>query len=232
MCSLFMDKGRHVESPRSNMMMIKLTKIPNLTELTYRSIKQSLLDGTFNERSRLTEDSLATQLGISKSPVREALNRLEAEGLIYIEARRGAHVRQFSAKEIRDLYDLRAALEGHAIDAATITPKFLRELGESINRTKKLLEAGDKVGHIEEDMRFHAMIAAAAGNEELSRVLENVQQKSLLCRSRSYELSSTTAPVAHKRIYLALKSGDKTEAQIAMREHILFVRDRLLNSFS
>jgi DNA-binding GntR family transcriptional regulator len=214
------------------MMMIKLTKIPNLTELTYRSIKQSLLDGTFNERSRLTEDSLATQLGISKSPVREALNRLEAEGLIYIEARRGAHVRQFSAKEIRDLYDLRAALEGHAIDAATITPKFLRELGESINRTKKLLEAGDKVGHIEEDMRFHAMIATAAGNEELSRVLENVQQKSLLCRSRSYELSSTTAPVAHKRIYLALKSGDKTEAQIAMREHILFVRDRLLNSFS
>jgi DNA-binding GntR family transcriptional regulator len=231
-CLLFSGKGRHVEFPRSNIMMIKLTKIPNLTELTYRSIKQNLLDGTFNERSRLTEESLATQLGISKSPVREALNRLEAEGLIYIEARRGAHVRQFSAKEIRDLYDLRAVLEGHAIDAATITPQFLRELGESINRTKKLLQDGDKLGHIEEDMRFHGMIAAASGNEELSRVLENVQQKSLLCRSRSYELSSTTAPVAHKRIYLALKSGDKTEAQIAMREHILFVRDRLLSSFS
>jgi DNA-binding GntR family transcriptional regulator len=213
------------------MTMNKLTKIPNLTELTYRSIKQSLLDGTFTESSRLTEESLATQLGISKSPVREALNRLEAEGLIYIEARRGAHVRQFSPKEIRDLYDLRAALEGHAIDAATITPKFLRDLAASINRTKKLLEAGDKVGHIEEDMRFHAMITAAAGNDELSRVLENVQQKSLLCRSKSYELSSTTAPVAHKRIYMALKDGDKQEAQVAMREHIVFVRDRLLNSF-
>jgi DNA-binding GntR family transcriptional regulator len=213
-------------------MMIKLTKIPNLTELAYRSIKQSLLDGTFTELSRLTEESLATQLGISKSPVREALNRLEAEGLIYIEARRGARVRQFSPKEIRDLYDLRVALEGYAIDAATITPKFLRELAASINRTKKLLEAGDKVGHIEEDMRFHAMITAAAGNDELSRVLENVQQKSLLCRSKSYELSSTTAPVAHKRIYVALKDGDKQEAQVAMREHIVFVRDRLLNSFS
>jgi DNA-binding GntR family transcriptional regulator len=214
------------------MMMIKLTKIPNLTELTYRSIKQSLLDGTFTELSRLTEESLATQLGISKSPVREALNRLEAEGLIYIEARRGARVRQFSPKEIRDLYNLRVALEEHAIDAATITPKFLRELAASINRTRKLLEAGDKVGHIEEDMRFHAMIAVAAGNDELSRVLENVQQKSLLCRSKSYELSSTTAPVAHKRIYMALKGGDKQEAQVAMREHIVFVRDRLLNSFS
>jgi DNA-binding GntR family transcriptional regulator len=81
-------------------------------------------------------------------------------------------------------------------------------------------------------MYFHARITAAAGNEELSRVLENVQQKSLLCRSKSYELSATTAPVAHKRIYLALKSGDKQEAQAAMREHILFVRDRLLGSLS
>ena len=221
----------HVEFSRLHKMMNKLTKIPNLTELTYRSIKQSLLNGTFKEQSRLTEESLATQLGISKSPVREALNRLEAEGLICIEARRGAYVRQFSAKEIHDLYDLRVALEVHSIDAATISPKFLRELAASIGRTKKFLEKGDKVAHIEEDLQFHAKITAAAGNDELSRVLANVQQKSLLCRSKSYELSSSTAPVAHQRIYLALKSGDKKEAQIAMQEHILFVRDRLLSSF-
>jgi DNA-binding GntR family transcriptional regulator len=212
------------------MMMNKLTKIPNLTELAYSSIKQNLLDGTLKERTRLTEESLATQLGISKSPVREALNRLEAEGLICIEARRGAHVRQFSAKEIRDLYDLRVALEVYSIEAVTITPTFLSELGESINRTKKHLQIGDKLGHIEEDLQFHLRITAAAGNEELSRVLENVQQKSLLCRSKSYELSSTTAPVAHKRVFQALKNDDKQEAQIAMREHILFVRDRLLAS--
>jgi len=102
--------------------MIKLAKIPNLTELTYRSIKQSVLNGTLGELSRLTEESLATQLGISKSPVREALNRLEAEGLVRIEARRGAYVRQFSAKEIKDLYELRELLEVHAIDSVTITP--------------------------------------------------------------------------------------------------------------
>jgi DNA-binding GntR family transcriptional regulator len=211
-------------------MITKLTKIPNLTELTYRSIKQSLLDGTSKERTRLTEESLATQLGISKSPVREALNRLEAEGLIRIEARRGAYVRQFSAKEIHDLYDLRVALEVHSIESATITPKLLRELGASIDRTKKLLTDGDKLGHIEEDSKFHVRITAAAGNDELTRVLENVQQKSLLCRSKSYELSSSSAPVAHKKIYQALKTGDKQEAQSAMREHILFVRDRLLSS--
>src|ERR1700744_5828521 len=203
--------------------MIKLAKIPNLTELTYRSIKQNLLDGTLGELSRLTEESLATQLGISKSPVREALNRLEAEGLVCIEARRGAYVRQFSPKEIQDLYDLRVALEVHSIETASITPKFLRELGASINRTKKFLKAEDKLQHIEEDLRFHSLITAAAGNEELSRIIENIQQKSLLCRSKSYELSSSTAPVAHKRIFDALEKGDRQEARVAMQEHIVFV---------
>ncbi|WP_158944776.1 GntR family transcriptional regulator [Granulicella sp. S190] len=211
--------------------MIKLAKIPNLTELTYRSIKQSVLDGTLGELSRLTEESLATQLGISKSPVREALNRLEAEGLVRIEARRGAYVRQFSSKEVRELYELRELLEVHAIDSATITPKLLTDLSASINRTKKHLKNGNKLEHIEEDMRFHGLITAATGNQELFRVLENVQQKALLCRSKSYELSATTAPVAHMKIYQALKNESKREARAAMREHIVFVRDRLLATF-
>jgi DNA-binding GntR family transcriptional regulator len=211
--------------------MIKLAKIPNLTELTYRSIKQNVLDGTLGELSRLTEESLATQLGISKSPVREALNRLEAEGLVCIESRRGAHVRQFSPKEVRDLYELREILEVHSIEAAIITPKLLSELSASISRTKKHLKLGNRMEHIEEDLRFHATITAATGNEELCRVLENIQQKTLLCRSKSYELSATTAPVAHMKIYQALRKDRKKEARLAMREHIVFVRDRLLASF-
>jgi DNA-binding GntR family transcriptional regulator len=211
--------------------MIKLAKIPNLTELTYRSIKQSVLNGTLGELSRLTEESLATQLGISKSPVREALNRLEAEGLVRIEARRGAYVRQFSAKEIKDLYELREVLETHAIDAAHITPKLLSDLSASINRTKKFLKNGNKLEHIEEDMRFHNLITAATGNQELCRVLDNVQQKALLCRSKSYELSASTAPVAHTKIYQALKKDSKREARLAMRDHIVFVRERLLATF-
>ena len=212
--------------------MIKLAQLPNLTELTYRSIKKSLLDGTLGELSRLTEESLASQLGISKSPVREALNRLEAEGLVTIESRRGAFVRQFSAKEIRDLYELRETLETYSIDAAEITPKLLDELCASIHRTEEYLKAGDKLQHIEEDLRFHGMITASTGNQELCRVLENLQQKSLLCRSRSYELSATSAPVAHLRIYEALKKEDKQDARVAMRDHIRFVRERLLSSLT
>jgi len=81
----------------------KLPKLPNLTESAYLSLKQHMLDGSLVEGARLTEESLATKLGISKSPVREALNRLETEGLVRIESRRGAYVRKFTTLESRGL---------------------------------------------------------------------------------------------------------------------------------
>jgi DNA-binding GntR family transcriptional regulator len=208
--------------------MNKLVRTPNLTELTYRSIKRTLLMGGVDRSFRLTEEYLANHLGISKSPVREALNRLEAEGLIRIEARRGAYVRQFSAKEIRDLYDLRVVLEDHSMATAVVTPTLLAELAGSIARTEKNLAEGDRLKHIEEDLRFHAMIAEATGNDELGRMFDNVQQKSVLCRMESYELSATRSPSAHKKIYQAMVRGDRKEARKAMEEHILYVRDRLL----
>jgi len=95
--------------------MLKLTKNPNLTEQAYQSVKRQLLNGSFPEGSKLTEEYLSSALGISKSPVREALMRLESEGLISIESRRGAYVRKFSASEVHDLYDVRALLEVYAV---------------------------------------------------------------------------------------------------------------------
>jgi len=129
--------------------MLKLTKNPNLTEQAYQSVKRQLLNGSFPEGSKLTEEYLSSELGISKSPVREALMRLESEGLINIEARRGAYVRKFSAKEVRDLYDLRALLEVHAVSVAEITPELLEQMEASIERTRNNLEAGDKLRHID-----------------------------------------------------------------------------------
>ena len=210
--------------------MRKLPKVPNLTDLAYLSVKQHLLDGSITEGSRLTEESLASQLGISKSPVREALTRLESEGLVNIESRRGAYVRKFTLEETRELFDMRELLEVYAVGAAEITPQLLTDLEQSIEQTRKHLAEGNKVAHVEEDMHFHGLIAAATGNQELCRILENIQHKNLLCRAKSYHLSSATAPVSHNKIYQALKVGDKVAAQEAMREHILFVRARLLAS--
>jgi DNA-binding GntR family transcriptional regulator len=208
--------------------MKKLTNIPNLTELTYRSIKEQLLDGTLREGMRLTEELLATQLGISKSPVREALNRLEVEGLVCIEARRGAFVREFSSKEVSDLYDLREMLELHSVTVAQVTPRLLQEMGESVERTKRFLAAGDKLKHVEEDLHFHGMIAEASGNPEFFRVFENVQQMSLLCRYRSYDLTGNTSTMWHGKIHQALKQDDRQAAHAAMQDHIRVVKECLL----
>jgi DNA-binding GntR family transcriptional regulator len=210
--------------------MRKLTDTPSLTELTYRSIKDQLLHGTLSEGSRLTEELLATQLGISKSPVREALNRLEAEGLVCIESRRGAYVREFSRQEVMDLYDVREVLELHAVAAAEITPVLLQGLADSIERTQSFLVVHDRVKHVEEDLRFHGLIAAASGNPEFCRVFENIQQKSLLCRYKTFHLSGSASPVGHGKILRALEAEDRQGAQAAMQEHLRFVRFRLMAS--
>ena len=208
--------------------MLKIEKAPNLTELAYQSVKRHLFDGRVGEGSKLTEEWLSTQLGISKSPVREALNRLETEGLISIESRRGAYVRKFSLKEVKDLYELREVLEVHALSIVEITPEFLADLSASVAHTEQHLTEHNVMAHVEEDIRFHNRIAAATGNEELRRVLENVHQKSLICRSKSYHLSSSTAPLSHGKILEGLANGDRGAAREAMRDHIVFVRESLL----
>src|SRR5574340_898893 len=98
--------------------MKKLHIPSNLTSLAYDSIKRYILDGKLDEDARLTEEFLSTSLGISKSPIREALNRLETEGFIRIEPRRGAYLQEYSTQDIKDLYDLRNALETHAVHTA------------------------------------------------------------------------------------------------------------------
>ncbi len=208
--------------------MRKITIPQNLTSLAYQSIKRGILEGTLSD-SRFTEESLSLSLGISKSPIREALNTLHNEGLIRIEPRRGAYLREFSAKEVQDLYGVREALEGYAVLAAKVTPELLSALEESIEKTVKYLECDDKLRHIEEDARFHGLLAGAAENAELSRVLETVQNQIWLFRTQTYGLSSSTAPEAHRSILKALRAGDNQAAEVAVREHIRHVRDRLLS---
>lgn len=207
--------------------MQKLQIPQNLTALAYQTIKRGLLEGAFPDM-RLTEESLSNKLGISKSPVREALNTLQAEGLIRIEPRRGAYLREFTPKEVLDLYDVREALEAHAVRAARVTPELLATLEESIERTVKNLFNNDKLRHIEEDTRFHQLLAGAAENEELRRILGTIQNQIWLFRTQTYSLSSGTAPDAHRTIVEALRCSDHLAAEEAIRSHIRLVRDRLL----
>ncbi len=208
---------------------MKKIKIPSdLTTLAYTSIKQYILEGRVDQESRLTETMLSEQLGISRSPIREALNSLATEGLITIEPRRGASLRRFTVKETSDLYELRKLLEVYAVQTAEVTPKLLATLEKSIERSQSLLDANKKLEFIEEDMRFHGAIAAATGNQPLASVVENIQHQIWLCRCKTYNLSSSSAPQAHRSIMNALKKDDRKEAKRAMHDHIDYVRQQLI----
>ena len=210
----------------------KLKPARNLTQLAYASIKAYILHEDFADDTRLTEDFLSRRLGISKSPVREALNSLNTEGLIRIEPRRGAYLRSFSVQEARDLYNLREILEVYAVSIATLTPEVIGELRSSTQRMRKFLKAKDKASHIEEDVHFHQLIASATGNSELCRVLANIHSQIWLCRRKTYNLSASTSPDIHQSILEALAIGDRTLAQKRMRDHIAMVRQRLIDSMN
>jgi DNA-binding GntR family transcriptional regulator len=204
-------------------------KIPtNLTSLAYKSIKDYILEGRLDEDSRLTEEFLAGQLGISKSPIREALNRLEAEGLIRIEARRGAYLRSFTKKEVDDLYDVREALEVYAVRTGVFSPAVVKELRASVKRLRGYLKANDRAKYIDEDVSFHASIARATGNMRLCEMMENLQNRIWIFRRNTYDLSSSGAPDAHDALVSALEKEDRAEAQETIREHISTVRKKLI----
>ena len=208
---------------------MKKLKIPsNLTTLAYNSIKEYILEGRLDENSRLTEEFLSSRLGISKSPIREALNRLETEGLIRIEPRKGAYLRRLSLEEVANLYDLREALETHAVRTAKLTTELFAELNQSLKRQRAFLKANNKAHYIEEDVHFHELLARATNNEHLRAVLENIQNQIWLSRRNTYELSSSMAPDYHEAIVKALEANNREKAQSAMRDHIQNVRQHLL----
>jgi DNA-binding GntR family transcriptional regulator len=207
-------------------------KIPaNLTALAYNSIKEYILEGKVDGAARLTEEFLSNRLGISKSPIREALNRLEAEGLIRIEARRGAYLRTFSTKEIDELYDLREALEVHAVRTAKVTPALIAELRLSIHRLRTHRESNDRAKYIEEDVCFHAALVQATGSSLLAKEFESIQNRIWLCRRDTYDWSGGSAPDYHEEIASALET-DRVAAQRAMSEHIALVRRTLSEHLS
>jgi DNA-binding GntR family transcriptional regulator len=208
---------------------VKKLRIPeNLTTMAYKAIRTYILEGGLTKEGRLTEEALARKLGISKSPIREALTKLESEGLIRIEPRRGAYLRELTIKEIEDLYDLREALEAHVTVTANVTPELIQELRQSISRLQTLRLEHDKAGSIEEDIHFHNSLAQATGNALLRTTLEGVQRQIWVFRRQTYDLSGSLAVAAHDAIVDALEKSDLTGAERSMREHIAQVRRTLV----
>ena len=205
-------------------------KIPeNLTKQAFRYIRDEIIQGKLDGRQHLTENYFAERFGISKSPVREALNRLESEGLISIVPRRGAFVVQLSVHDIEEIFELREALEVLVAKDAILNEKILKRMRAAVMSAKQFREQNDKNNYIRADATFHTTLAEASSNSRLKKVLENMRNQMLIVRTRTFELSSHTSVKQHLDILDALEQGNRDLAANLMAEHIRTVRARLVN---
>ncbi|MBO9307452.1 GntR family transcriptional regulator, partial [Thermomicrobium sp.] len=190
-------------------------------------IKEYLIDailrGQLRPGDRIIETRIAQDLGVSQTPVREALRDLELLGFVTSEPFRGTRVRAFTHEELVQIYPIRAAIEGVAARAAAtrITTEQLLALEEQIDRMREASELGDEATAIEADIAFHRIIVEASGN----RLLEQFWTSLVLATTTFLTFSIHRRAIEglaarHEPILEALRARDPDRAEAAMRRHI------------
>jgi DNA-binding GntR family transcriptional regulator len=195
-------------------------------------IREAIVDGRLAPGARLKEEELARELGISRTPIREALLILQSEGLVEATPNRGATVRTHSAHDLDDLYQLRAVLEGHAARraASRIGPRELAKLRRSCERFEKLDGKSDLRETVRENMVFHQTIHELAASGRLSALLRQVIELPLVYRSYNWYSpeQKRISEHYHRQITAALEARDAERAELLMKEHVYEARDLLV----
>lgn len=195
-------------------------------------IREAILDGRLEPGRRLKEEELARELGISRTPVREALLMLQAEGLVVATPNRGAIVRVHDAEDLDDLYQLRALLEGYgARRAATrISEAEVEQLRESCDRFDALSPDEELRELVRENLLFHNTILDVAGSARLAGMVRKVIELPLVYKSYIwYSPDQKRISVHyHRQITNALAAHDGERAELIMKEHVFEARDLLV----
>jgi DNA-binding GntR family transcriptional regulator len=201
-----------------------------------RTIRSAILDGRLAPDQPLPETELARQLGTSRTPIREALLLLEREGLVAAQPNRGATVKRYGPEDLKELYELRAVLEGEAtrLAAERITDRDLRRLVASCDRFGKLRNSSDLLPDLaEENFTFHRAILDAAGSERLSRMVAEVTAVPTIYQSYMTYSPEHRSSVErdHRNITQALRERDGEHGEQLMRAHVLWARDLAVAHF-
>lgn len=194
-------------------------------EMAYEFLKSSVLSGHFNPGERLTEEHLAKKLGVSRTPVREALHKLESEGLIKPLETRGFIVSRDSKDEVEELFELRAILEGYAlrIISERISEEDLKQLGRLIAGAEDGLRRKRMEEVFKWNTKFHDMLhGIVVDKKRLHRLLVNIRKYVLRYRrdTLQYPDGGKRAVDGHRKILLALRLRDPDLCERMMREHI------------
>lgn len=209
---------------RQPLVPIKLDNYKPLRELVFESIREAIIAGQLRPGERLMEIQLADEMGVSRTPVREAIRKLELEGLVIMIPRKGAYVSGLSMKDISEVFEIRSALEGLAAELAAerITDEELESLERHLVRIAESIERGDLITVVEIDTDFHSMLYTASRNQRLSQIINNLREQIQRFRqtSLSYPGRMRNALEEHRRIVEAISTRDPELARKAAQDHI------------
>ncbi|GAA2999298.1 GntR family transcriptional regulator [Streptomyces drozdowiczii] len=199
-------------------------KQPPAAERVYAHVKDAVLDRRYEGGTLLTEGGLAEAVGVSRTPVREALLRLEVEGLIKLYPKKGALVLAVSAQEIADVVETRLLVEEFAArKAVPASPQLISRLEGLLEEQRRFSEAGDLATVSVKDRCFHAEIVRHAGNEILSRLYDQLRDRQLRMGVAVMEAhpDRIAANIAeHSELLEAIRAGDAEGAAQVVRRHV------------
>ncbi len=203
----------------------------SVQDIVFSTLKDEILSGALQPGASLNTLELSKRLGVSRTPIREALNRLEAIGLVDRERHRGVFVRRISMNEMVSVYCIRAALFGicSRLAARRLTNAQKHRLFELCEKMEACLHPYDYDKLLEYNAEFHGIISEASGSADLKSLIEQYYHRSTQYRALSLELKGRgyEACREHRQIVEALTTGDPEAAEYYSREHYFTTARRI-----
>ena len=190
----------------------------------FQSIREDILSGRYEQNTELKEAAIGAELGVSRTPVREALRQLELEGLVTIIPNRSAYVNMITAKDVQDIYVIRSMLEGLCARWATqsITDEQLDSMEETLCLSEYHTSKKNYEKLYELDSLFHEQLYEAGGSRILNHILSDFHDYVKMVRKATISTSSrsVTSTEEHRAIFEAIKEKDPDKAEALAKEHV------------
>ena len=195
-----------------------------LRDVVFNTLRKAILRGELKPGERLMEIQLANKLGVSRTPIREAIRKLELEGLVLMIPRKGAEVAQITEKNMQDVLEDRKALEELSVQLACerITPEQVEEMKMAAEDFRKVLKSGDVTKIAEADVKFHDIIFAATNNQRLITLLNNLREQMYRFRVEYLKQKECYPQLLeeHDKLIALISGGEVEEACELMGCHI------------
>ena len=195
-----------------------------LRDVVFNTLRKAILRGELKPGERLMEIQLANKLGVSRTPIREAIRKLELEGLVLMIPRKGAEVAQITEKNMQDVLEVRKALEELSVQLACerITPEQVEEMKMAAEDFRKVLKSGDVTKIAEADVKFHDIIFAATNNQRLITLLNNLREQMYRFRVEYLKQKECYPQLLeeHDKLIALISGGTVEEACEIMGRHI------------